>query len=143
MGRQRKDVAHSPDGYGSARTANLTVTAIEPQQTQTIATVSGNYTVRVANFGERESDPAQLQVFIGDAAQPAAMVPSVPPGQSVEVPIEAAFPSEGFETLTVELGRMILRRTIRDPASRRSRGPCAFWLSTANRPTIRIRMKCS
>ncbi len=88
---------------GRSGRQNLTVTAIEPQQTQAIATVSGNYVVRVANFGETESSPSTLQMYVGDASQPAAVVPAVAPGGTVEVPVEITFPGEGYETLTVEL----------------------------------------
>lgn len=88
---------------GTPVTRNLAVVDIEPQQSQAIATVSGAYTVRIRNHGEAPSDPTVLHVYVGDAAQPETSVPSIPPGQTVEVAVEVTFPSEGSDALTVEL----------------------------------------
>ena len=88
---------------GTPVSHNLTVVGIEPQQSQAIATVSGAYTVRIMNHGETPSDPTVLHVYVGDAAQPETSVPSIPPGQTVEVAVEVTFPSEGSDALTVEL----------------------------------------
>jgi hypothetical protein len=82
---------------------NLCVSAIEPQQAQTVAGVSAAFTARVTNYGERDATPSLMSVFVGDAAQPGVPVPVIAAGQTVEVPFEVTFANEGAETLTVEL----------------------------------------
>ncbi len=82
---------------------NLCIASVEPQQAQAIATVSGAYTARITNFSEIESEDTSLHLYVGDAAQPPVPVPRIPPGQTVEVPVEVTFGNEGSEALTVEL----------------------------------------
>jgi len=82
---------------------NSCVTGIESENAQPVAGVSAQYLARVSHFGTTESAPRSMQVYVGDAAQPAVPVPALGPGQTVDVPMEITFAGEGSETLTVEL----------------------------------------
>ncbi len=88
---------------GSEATDNLAVTGIEARRAQAVAGISTRLITRVANFGDSESRPRAMQVFVGQAGQPTATVPAIPAGQSVEVPIEVMFTQPGPAPLTVEL----------------------------------------
>ena len=88
---------------GLAVSDNLCVTAIESEQRQVVAGVSGRFVARVTNFGTSDSDPTSMQVYVGDAARPPVSVPSIGPGETVEVPFENTFAREGSGALTVEL----------------------------------------
>jgi hypothetical protein len=101
---------------------NLAVTALEPQQAQPVTGVSARYLAKVTNFGTTDVDPPPLKVFVGDAAQPELEVPTVPAGETIEVPVEVVFPTEGAEALSVELGADALSvdnsRTLAVPVAR-------------------------
>ena len=88
---------------GVAAHANLAVTAIEPQQAQPVAGIEARYLAKVTNYSDAASESTTLQVYVGDAAQPPVAVPAIEPGQSAEVVLDVTFPSEGGDTLTVEL----------------------------------------
>jgi len=88
---------------GVSARANLAVTAIEPQQAQPVAGIEARYLAKVTNYGDTASEATTLQVYVGDAAQPPVVVPAIEPAQSAEVVLDVTFPSEGGDTLTVEL----------------------------------------
>ncbi len=87
----------------SESTANLAVTNIETRQAQAVAGIGARLVTRVGNFADTESRAASLHVYLGQAGQPSVAVPAIPPGHTVEVPIEATFPQPGSAALTVEL----------------------------------------
>lgn len=88
---------------GVTAQANLAVTGIESQQAQPVAGIEARYLVQVTNYGPATSEATSLQVYVGDAAQPPVAAPAIEPGQSAEIVLDVTFPSEGGDTLTVEL----------------------------------------
>ncbi len=86
-----------------ARANNLAVTALEPQQSQSVATIEGRFTARVANFGTSASAASNLTAYVGDAALPPTPLPAIEPGQTTDVALDVTFPTEGTDVLTVEL----------------------------------------
>lgn len=88
---------------GGETSANVSVIGIEPDQPQVVRGVNARYGVRVRNFGQSESQPTTMHVYVGDAAGPPVPVPPIPPRQTINVPIEVAFPNEGADALTIEL----------------------------------------
>jgi hypothetical protein len=88
---------------GSDKTDNLAITDIETRQAQAVAGIGTRLIARVANFGDSESRPGTMQVFVGQAGQPTVPVPAVPAGQSLEVPLEVTFPQPDSSPLTVDL----------------------------------------
>lgn len=88
---------------GSENIDNLAVTGVETHQAQAVAGIGTRLIARVANFGRSESRARTMQVFVGEAGQPAVPVPAIPAGQSIEVPVEVVFPQVGSSALTVEL----------------------------------------
>jgi len=88
---------------GVSDASNVAIAAIEPLQAQAVAGLTGQYTARVSNFCSTATKASSMQVYIGDAAQPAVPVPTIAPYQTVGVPVEVTFPNEGAETLSVEL----------------------------------------
>ena len=90
------DVGTNPPG-------NLAVTGLEPQQSQTVATIEGRFVARITNYSATPSAPTSLSTYVGDAALPPAPVPAIEPGQTAEVAFDATFPTEAVEVLSVEL----------------------------------------
>lgn len=88
---------------GSEKTDNLAVTHMETRQPQAIAGIGTRLLARVTNFGSAESRPCTLQVFVEEAGQPAARVPAIPPGESLEIGAEVTFLQAGPASVTVRL----------------------------------------
>lgn len=88
---------------GSETIDNLAVTNVESRQAQAVAGIGTRLIARVTNFGRSESRACTMQVFVGEAGQPAVTVPAIPAGQSIEVPVEVIFPQVGSAPLTIEL----------------------------------------
>lgn len=88
---------------GSEAADNLAVTGVETRQAQAVAGIGTRLIAHVANFGRSESRARTMQVFVGQAGQPAVNVPAIPAGQSIEVPVEVIFPQVGSAPLTIEL----------------------------------------
>ncbi len=82
---------------------NLAIADIEPRQAQSVATIEGRYVARIVNFGRTPSAATVLEAYVGDAAVPATSVPSIDAGSHVDLAIDATFPNEGLDVLTVEL----------------------------------------
>ncbi len=82
---------------------NVCVRAIEPEQRQAVTSVAGRYLVEVANYGRNEARSLNLQLYVGQAAQPPAPLPPIAPGETVTLAVEAIFTQEGSQSLIAEL----------------------------------------
>lgn len=78
--------------------ANLTI-----DDRQVIAGLQTRVTATITNDGRTTSEAGQLELFIDDAATPAAPLPAIPPGDSVTVPLQVTFTEPGPHALSVVL----------------------------------------
>lgn len=82
---------------------NLAITDLQIADRQVVAGLSTRVTATIANYGPAGSEPGQIEMFIDDAATPAAPLPAIAPGQSVTVPLQVTFAEPGAHAMSVAL----------------------------------------
>lgn len=88
---------------GEEDAANTAITELQLTGGQLVAGTTGTVRVKVANHAAEPMEAAEIQMTIGNLAQPSKTLRGLAPHQSVLVDIEAEFVRAGSEALRVEL----------------------------------------
>ncbi len=88
---------------GREARVNLSVEELRLEGAPAVAGVGTRMVARVANRGMQSSAPGTMRIHVGDAVAPPQPLPSMAPGQAVDLTFEIILPRPGGEAVGVEL----------------------------------------
>lgn len=88
---------------GEDEAANVAITELDLQTGRLVAGTTGTVQATVANFTDRPLENVEIQVSVGNLAQPSKTLRGLGPQQTASVDVEAEFIHAGSEAVRVEV----------------------------------------